>query len=56
MKKPVKFGDAWIDASEVACVLPQDGKLLIFIRSGKVISVDNTFSAEEIRDFVRKTE
>lgn len=54
MKEPVKVGDGWFDRNEVAAVLPQDGKLLIFLKSGKPVSVPDTMSREEIEALVRK--
>ena len=48
MKKPVKIGEnCWVEAAEIAAELRQDGKLLVFLRSGKVVIVPDSLSKEE---------
>lgn len=53
MLDPVKVGDGWFDKSEVAAVLRQDGRLLVFLKSGKPVTLPDTMSAEEIEALIR---
>lgn len=49
MGECVKIGDAYLDRDEIAAILPRDGReTLVFIRSGKTISVDVQLSEAEI--------
>lgn len=52
MINPVKVGDAWFDAAEVAAVLRQNGQLLVFLKSGKPVSMPDTLSEEEIKKLI----
>lgn len=46
----IKIGDLYIDRDEIAAILPRDGReTLIFLRSGKSISVDVQLSEEDLR-------
>ena len=44
----VKVGDGWFDRSEVAAVLRQDGRLLVFLKSGKPVTLPDNMSRDEI--------
>ncbi len=52
MKDPVRIGEVWFDRSEIAAVLRQDGRLLVFLKSGKPVSFDDTFSTDEIQRLI----
>ena len=54
MKNPVKVGDCFIDRSEVAAVLRQDGRLLVFLKSGKPVTLPDNMSREEIEELIRE--
>ena len=44
----VKVGDLWVHRREIAAVLPQDGRTIIFLRGGKSISIPEFLSNDEI--------
>ena len=52
MVDPIKIGDGWFDKSEVAAVLRQDGRLLVFLKSGKPVTLPDNMSTEEIEELV----
>ena len=54
MTEPVKVGDGWFDKSEVAAVLRQGGKLLVFLKSGKPVTLPDNMSAEELEALIGK--
>lgn len=54
MKNPVKVGDGFFDKSEVAAVLRQDGRLLVFLKSGKPVTLPDNMSREEIEALIRE--
>lgn len=54
MKNPVKVGDGFFDKSEVAAVLRQDGRLLVFLKSGKPVTLPDNMSQEEIDALIRE--
>ena len=54
MQDPVKVGDGWFDKSEVAAVLRQDGRLLVFLKSGKPVTLPDHMSNEEIEALIRE--
>lgn len=57
MRDPVTLGDMTIDRAEIAAVLPQGNKLLVWIKgSGSPIMLQNTFSRDEIAALAPKTE
>ena len=55
MKDPVKIGECTIDRAAIQAVVPQDGRLLIFMRSGRPINIENTLSKEELEELTAKT-
>lgn len=52
MRDPVQIGEVWFDRSEIAAVLRQDGRLLVFLKSGKPVSFDDTFTSAEIEKLI----
>lgn len=52
MTDPVKVGDGWFDKSEVAAVLRQGGKLLVFLKSGKPVTLPDNMSQKELEDLI----
>lgn len=54
MTDPVKVGDGWFDKSEVAAVLRQGGKLLVFLKSGKPVTLPDNMSTEELEALIGK--
>ena len=54
MQEPVKIGDGWFDKGEVAAVLRQNGKLLVFLRSGKPVTLPGPMSDAEIEALIRE--
>lgn len=54
MEKPVKVGDGWFDKSEVAAVLRQNGNLLVFLKSGKPVTLHDDWSEDEIEKLVKE--
>ncbi len=52
MTDPVKVGDGWFDRSEVAAVLRQDGRLLVFLKSGKPVTLPDNMSRDEIEALI----
>ena len=54
MTDPVKVGDGWFDKSEVAAVLRQGGKLLVFLKSGKPVTLPDNMSREELEALIRE--
>ena len=54
MKNPVKVGDGFFDKNEVAAVLRQDGRLLVFLKSGKPVTLPDNMSREEIEALIRE--
>lgn len=52
MNDPVKVGDGWFDKSEVAAVLRQGGKLLVFLKSGKPVTLPDNMSQKELEDLI----
>jgi len=56
MKDPVKIGELVIDRTAINAVLRQDGRLLIFLRAGRPIVMDDTLSAEEFDKLTSKGE
>lgn len=54
MTDPVKVGDGWFDRSEVAAVLRQDGRLLVFLKSGKPVTLPDTMTTSEILELIEE--
>ena len=54
MKDPVKVGDGYFDKCEVAAVLRQDGRLLVFLKSGKPVTLPDNMSRKEIEALIRE--
>lgn len=54
MKDPVKVGNGWFDKSEVAAVLQQEGKLLVFLKSGKPVALPDNMKKEEFDALIGK--
>lgn len=54
MTDPVKVGEGWFDKSEVAAVLHQGGKLLVFLKSGKPVTLPDNVSREELDALIRE--
>ena len=52
MKDPVKVGGGWFDRSEVAAVLRQDGRLLVFLKSGKPVTMPDDMSRDELEALI----
>ena len=52
MTDPVKVGEGWFDRAEVAAVLRQDGRLLVFLKSGKPVTMPDDMSREELEALI----
>ena len=48
MRDPITIGDGVFDRAEIVGVLPQDSDVLIFLRGGKVVTIHESLSREEI--------
>lgn len=54
MKNPVKVGDCFFDKHEIAAVLRQDGQLLVFLKSGKPVTLPDNMSRDELEALIRE--
>lgn len=54
MKKPIPVGEScWIEAEDISAVLKQDGHLLVFLKSGKAVSVSDDMTREELEKLIQ---
>ena len=58
MKDPIKVSDLVIDRNAISAVLrePGAGRVLIFLRNGRPIIMNDTLSAEEFQALTEKSE
>ena len=48
MRDPIRIEECIIDRDEIAAVLRQDGRLVVFLKSGKTINMPDNLSGEEL--------
>lgn len=48
MKEPIRIDDCVIDRSEIAAILRQEGRVIVFLKSGKTINMPDTLTSEEL--------
>ena len=48
MKDPIKLENILIDRDEIAAVLRQEGRVIVFLKSGKTVNFPDTLSREEL--------
>lgn len=56
MIDPVRIGDAWLDRAAIVGVLRNDGKLIVFLRGSKPVTMRDEFSTKEIEALTRGPE
>lgn len=54
MIDPIQIGDGIFDRAEIVGLLPQEGTLLLFLRGGKVVTIHDMLSREEIEEICKK--
>lgn len=50
MKDPIRIEECVIDRGEIAAILRQEGRLVVFLKSGKTINMPDTLTSEELED------
>lgn len=54
MKKPIPVGEnCWVEADDISAVLRQNGSLLLFLKSGKAVTVSDDMTREELEKLIR---
>lgn len=48
MKDPIRIEECLIDRNEIAAVLRQEGRVIVFLKSGKTINMPDTLTGEEL--------
>lgn len=54
VKKPIPVGEnCWVEADDISAVLRQNGSLLLFLKSGKAVTVSDDMTREELEKLIR---
>lgn len=48
MKDPIRIEECVIDRGEIAAILRQEGRVIVFLKSGKTINMPDTLTSEEL--------